>query len=369
MINFSLSTVINTCIISSLFICLLTFLLHICVSSRRLNLYAITFLCAIVMVRLLFPFEFPFTYSVYIMNLWNGLHSFLNNHHLYFHGFRIDYMHSLLILWAIGSSGKLLHSFYKWEKPRRAVNALPEAADQNALRALKSCNAGFKHPAPVRLYMNPAVSSPFITGVRRPAIVIPDIRLTEEEWKFIFMHELSHYYRGHLLAGLVLELLCNLYFWNPLLPMLKKQFYRLLEFSADENAASSLSERKRIEYSECLIKLAKKPEGVSCTYANSISFGSSGFGQRVRRILNKNTGKKTSRFNGGLLILSTVLFLLSYAIILEPVHEPPDGTFTMDASDTYYLSNGDGTYDVIHDNEYLFTTDWIFDDQIPIKEE
>lgn len=369
MINFSLSTVINTFIISSLLICLLTFLVHICVSSRRLNLYTITFLCAIVMVRLFLPFEFPFTYSVYIMNLWNGLHSFLSNNYLHFNGFRTDYMHLLLILWGIISSGKLLYSFYSWRKTIRAIKALPEATDPNALQALKSCSAGFKEPVPVKLYTNPLISSPFITGIRHPAIVIPDIQLTEEEWCFIFTHELSHFYKSHLTGGLLLELLSDLYFWNPFLLLLKRQFYRLLEFSADEKTISSLNELQQIEYSECLVRLAREQAKDSCTYAHSISFGSSGFGHRVRRILNKNTGQKTIWFNGGLLILSAVLFLLSYTIILEPAHEPHDGSFTMDASDTYYLSNGDGTYDVIHDNEYLLTTDWIFDDQIPIKEE
>ena len=58
-------------------------------------------------------------------------------------------------------------------------------------------------------------------------------------------------------------------------------------------------------------------------------------------------------------------------VILEPDYPLPeieDG-FTMDASDSYYRPNGDGTYDVIHDGQFLFTTSCIFDEAIPIKED
>lgn len=367
--NFSLSTVLNTLIISSFFICIAAFLLRLCVANSRLRLYTISFLCAAAVLRLLFPFEFPFTYSVRIYHLWYGLHDFLNHHELNIFHTRIDYMHLLPILWALGSSGKLIHSFYTWRKTMRAVKELPEAEEEDALRALKICNAAFPNPAPVRLLMAPYLSSPLIVGIRTPAIVIPDLRLSEEEWCFIFRHELTHYYRGHLLLHLFFELLSDLYFWNPFLPILKKQFHRLLEFKADEEAVSSLTETHRINYSECLLKIMEYDARKSSICAGGISFGSSGFADRIKRILNTRQTSKGADVNCVILAGIMALFILSYAIILEPSYGYPEGTFSMDASDTYFRPNEDGTYDVIHDGEYLVTVRTIFDEQIPIKED
>lgn len=367
--NFSLSTVLNTLISSSLLICMIALLLRLCVTNRRLQLYTISFLCAAAVLRLLFPFEFPFTYSVRIYNLWYGLHSFLNHHELKIFHTRIDYMHLLPILWVVGSSGKLIHSFYTWRKTMRAVGELQEAENAEALRALKTSNAAFRNPVPVRLLMAPYLSSPLIIGVRNPAIIIPDFPLSEEEWSFIFRHELTHYYRGHLLLHMFLELLSVLYFWNPFLPFLKKQFYRLLEFSADEEAVSSLTAAHRIDYSECLLKIMRYDIRKSRICAGGISFGSSGFTDRIKRILNTGFEPKTDGINHMILAGITVLFLLSYTIILEPRYNLPDDGFTMDASDTYFRPNEDGTYDVIHDGQYLVTVSTIFDDQIPIKED
>ena len=87
--------------------------------------YLSSFLCAAAVLRLLFPFEFPFTYNVRIYKLWYGLHSFLNHHELEIFHTRIDYIHLLPILWVVSSSGKLIHSFYTWQKTMRAVKECP----------------------------------------------------------------------------------------------------------------------------------------------------------------------------------------------------------------------------------------------------
>ena len=366
--NFSLSTVLNTLTISSLLICMAAFLLRLCVANRHLRLYTISFLCAAAVLRLLFPFEFPFTYNVRIYKLWYGLHSFLNHHELEIFHTRIDYMHLLPILWAVGSSGKLIHSFYTWQKTMRAVKELPEAEDEEALQALKICNAAFQNPVPVRLLMDPYLSSPLIIGIRTPAIIIPDLRLSEEEWCFIFRHELTHYYRRHLLIRMLFELLSDLYFWNPFLLILQKQLSRLLEFHADEEAVSSLTYAHRIDYSECLLKIMRYDTRKSRICAAGISFGSSGFTDRIKRILNTCQTPKAAGANCMILAGITALFLLSYAVILEPEYDTHLG-FTMDASDTYFRPNEDGTYDVIHDGKYLVTISEIFDSQIPIKED
>lgn len=365
--NFSLSTVFNTLIGSSLFAVIAVLLICRCTANRRIKLYTVFFPCAAAMLRLFLPFEFSFTHSFYIPNLWYGLHSFLNHHYAQIFHIRIDYMHLLPVLWFTGASIKLLFSFYSWKKTVRTIKSLPKSSNQAALLALNECNAAFPKPVPVRLLTSPDISGPLIIGVRTPAIIIPDLELTQSEWSFIFRHELSHYYRGHLLFRIFFELLTDLYFWNPLLYLLKKQFYRLLEFSADEEAVSSLSLLHRISYSECLLKIMRFKAAPAVTYG--ISFGSSGFADRIKRITNTEPAPKASRINRAILAGTAVLFLFSYMVILEPDYELPSGGFTMDASDTYYRPNGDGTYDVIHDGQYLITTDWIFDEQIPIKED
>ena len=88
--NFSLSTVLNTLIGSSLFAVIAVLLICRCAANRRIRLYTVFFLCAAAMLRLFLPFEFSFTHSFYIPYLWFGLHSFLNHHYAQISHIRIE---------------------------------------------------------------------------------------------------------------------------------------------------------------------------------------------------------------------------------------------------------------------------------------
>ena len=48
---------------------------------------------------------------------------------------------------------------------------------------------------PVELYVNRMVSSPMLLGVFRSCIVLPSTALTEEDFRFTVLHELTHFRR------------------------------------------------------------------------------------------------------------------------------------------------------------------------------
>lgn len=368
--NFSLSTIINTTIISGIFICIAIFLIHFGITDKRIKLYTISFLCVITVLRLFMPLEFSFTRSIYIMNLWNGLYSILNNSYLHFFYFDISYKYALILLWLIGFLCKLAHTLCKRKKITDTVNMLPESADPFAIHALKNCNVRFHHPKPCRLLTASHISSPVIMGIRSPVIVIPDIHLNEKEWEYIFMHELCHLYKGHLLLQFLMEILASLYFWNPLVLLLNRQLSKLYEFNADEKVCSSLNNLQKIDYSHCLLKVLHWQTEQSKTQMPGISFASSDLSARIKRTTDTRQTSRTTCLNHLFLAGMISLFILSYTIILEPIHNLDDPNI-MDVSDFYYRPNEDGTYDLfrVHDNEHVLTTEQIFDDQIPIKED
>lgn len=368
---FSLSTIINTFIISSIFIILLFFLVTICPSSSQLNLRTIFFLCFALMLRLFLPIEFPFTYSIRIKNLWGKLHSILYTECFHIDNFNgITFINILFSIWIICSVYRLIHFIYAYQNATHSINNLPQSQDACILHALSISNSKFKHPIPVKLFIDKYTSSPYIIGIKTPMIVIPDTELAEKEWNYIFSHELSHFYKGHLLSIFLLEILTALYFWNPFLLILKKQFYRLLEFSADEKTILPLSPLERISYADCLIKMMHLQKTKITISVHGISFGTSSFSARIKRILQTKDISKSGNINRGLVTGIFILFILSYSVILEPFYEPSDqNTFTLDTSNSYYFPNKNGTYDVFCNGEYVITVDHIFDEQIPIKEE
>lgn len=368
--NFSLSTLINTTIASSIFICAAVLLIRIGISDKRMKLYTISFLCVMTVIRLFMPLEFSFTHSIYIENLWHGLHSNLNNNYLHFLHFDVSYKCVLLLLWMSGFLCKLFYSLCKRKKSMDALHLLPKTTDSYAVHALENCNARFRHSKPCQLLTASHISSPFIAGILSPVIVIPDMHLDEKEWEYVFMHELYHYYKGHLLFQFLMEILASLYFWNPLVPLLNRQLPKLYEFNADEMVCSSLNSLQKINYSNCLLKILHQQSEPSKANSVGISFASSDLSARIKRTIDTRQSSKNIHLNHILLAGMVLLFVLSYSIILEPIYTLDDPSI-MDSSDFYYRPNEDGTYDLIniHTNEYCFTTDHIFDEQIQLKED
>lgn len=372
--NFSLSTVINTTIATNLLICLITLLMSSRHFMGRIKIRSIFLACVLITVRFLFPCEFFFTRSIYAAHLWGGLYPFLYRD-FYIGGIRFEIFYIIFIVWMTGVLLLVQKFLISYRKTRRAAEILPPVTDTHISSIAEKINASFTHPVSIRLAAAEQTVSPCIIGIRHPVMILPDTELSDAEWHYIIRHELTHYYSRHLHLKLLVELLSAVYFFNPLMLLLKRRIKSLMEFSVDAAVTNSLTAFEKVEYAECLTKMArmyherkvKKHYGIAFTDSPS-----SGLSQRVQMILTSSPrpeGTKVSRIFSG----SIFLFLLvSYLFIFEPIfsdipQNPPN--FSLDPSDTYYRPNPDGSYDVINNGNYIVTVTQIFDENIPIKED
>jgi len=70
----------------------------------------------------------------------------------------------------------------------------------------------------VSIYLTSLPHSPFITGLRHPAIFIPQPlfdELTTQEFEAIIAHEMSHFHYGDLFVNASLFWICHFFWWIP----------------------------------------------------------------------------------------------------------------------------------------------------------
>ena len=65
------------------------------------------------------------------------------------------------------------------------------------------------------------VSTPIIAGYIRPIIYLPDIEFSDSELYYALLHECMHYLHKDLWVKLLIEIICAIYWWNPLIYLLK----------------------------------------------------------------------------------------------------------------------------------------------------
>ena len=158
-------------------------------------------------------------------------------------------------LWAIGfvlSLGRYGRSYRRFA---RLVRRESHAPGRLALEVLKELDPGGK----IALAVCPAIPCPMALGLLRPTVFLPEGVEDRGRLEDILRHELTHLRRWDLLYKWCAAAVTSLHWFNPLMPVFRREMARRCELSCDEAAAGKLSPEARRRYGETLLSLAADP--------------------------------------------------------------------------------------------------------------
>lgn len=149
--------------------------------------------------------------------------------------------------------------------------------------------------------------SPFVYGVVRPRIYLPE-KITGEEEQYILLHEQIHIKRGDAVFRLLSWLALCLHWFNPFVWGAFALSGRDMEMACDETVIGRLGSRVKKEYSESLLNAAS---GGRVVKGIPLAFGESDTGSRIKNVLRYK--KPTAVFAVSAAVLSAVLALIFLA--------------------------------------------------------
>ena len=156
-----------------------------------------------------------------------------------------------------------------------------------------------------------SIEDPFIVGIKNPYIIIPNI--DEETKKIVLLHEVGHYIKRDLFLKCFFEILCLLYWWNPLVYIVRYYFSNILEIRNDLIVCNELSEIEKIHYVEILLKMSRTK---ALKRRGTLSFFNGSFLKiRISSILNEEQKKQVNIK----LFFFLIAIILSGTIVIEPV--------------------------------------------------
>lgn len=293
-------------------------------------------LIALMMLRMLIPINFPFTYSVEVEKYFNPLRNFFY-HHFEFDGETILLFEILLIVWFIGAVICLMRFFCRRIKIRRYLGVYILKKQQ---RIFYEHFLGKSKISLLDIAILPRNHTAGIFGVIHPILVLPDENLPEEEWGFIIRHELEHYRHHDLVLLFLLDLLVCFHWWNPFVYILRKYFTLALEISNDQMVIKGMGEREKLEYLSSLLHAAKSYS--QQRYDLSL-VQSSHMEIRMKRILETSEHKKLRSvlYSIALFILLTVSFLVVPEPKGEISPEVEEETFSITPENAYLVPQGE----------------------------
>lgn len=161
---------------------------------------------------------------------------------------------NILFIWCIGASSYAWWYLYTLLRFRRQLSVKKTYTISDELQRIANCCAKeYEIKQFPILKISPDVESPMLIGFIRPIIVIPDAKIELKNAKMIFMHELMHFKRCDLWWKLVGILLKTIYWFNPIVWLLCKDFEFYAETSCDAEVVKNFDHDERKSYGYLLI--------------------------------------------------------------------------------------------------------------------
>lgn len=146
-----------------------------------------------------------------------------------------------------------------------------------------------------------AVTTPAVTGLFRPRLLLPHERYDVQELRYILRHELCHLKRHDMLFKLVLLAANAMHWFNPIVYLMLRQADEDIELACDSAATDDLDRAERAAYSRTL--LAAVQSNVRALPATTC------FGGTVERLKRRITNVLGAQKKRGLGVVALVLAL------------------------------------------------------------
>lgn len=360
----------------SIFTFLMSFLIAaVLISSLNIwlkrSLYVITYwpgvLLAILLLplfRLLVAVEFPFTHEVTSDTVYPVIYKLLTSSAMSVAGYSLSVMIIFVMVWLLGAAlclAKEINQYRKVVVSFRHISPLRNTKETDMVNEILLSRGSRRKD--VRVIRTSCVVEPMIYGVIHPIIVLPDQQLDNRELKEIISHELGHYLHGDLMLKWGLEGICALYWWFPLIRLLKKNMYYIMEIRADRFAIGGQSQQKRIDYMGTLLKICQQKQNQIQVMPIAIPLFTYGdnsmIKQRFQAIIHMElrSAAKSKYRSIVLAIIVCVAIFISYTFVLQPRYEMPptdSDAFEIDADTFYWIPNVDSGYDLYSiDGEHM----------------
>ena len=164
-------------------------------------------------------------------------------------------------IWVAGFAAMVLYTFISYWDLKRKVSDSMQIRD--------------------RIFRGQSVPSPFVLGILRPRIYLPE-GISETDETFVIAHEEAHIRRHDHWWKPFGFLLLSIHWFNPLMWLGYVFLCRDIELACDEKVIKALGEEAKADYSQALLNCSVSRKRIA---ACPLAFGEVGVKQRIKSVL------------------------------------------------------------------------------------
>lgn len=216
------------------------------IAKHGINLLLLSSLLAV--IRLILPIDLHNAKIINIHHIYQPIKKIL----FFKIGNRLFVYQLLLLIWGIGT---LLLLFYY------LCSSLFEIYKLNHLKYISSpdIEALYSNYTNIKIVIKVSseIDVPLVWGFFKCHIYFPNYDLSSDEWKFILDHEALHIKLHDTFIKIFLLFLTALFWWNPIMYILRKDIDQMLELRCDGILTQDYSIEMQNKYLETILSILK----------------------------------------------------------------------------------------------------------------
>lgn len=233
--------------------------------------------------------------------------------------FTIASADALIALWVAGMAFRAAALLFGERRLRLAMahNTLPTDARTRDIYDACCAELGIAHKLPLQSMAG--IYSPALTVSLKPMILLPaniTDTLTDAQLACALRHELTHYRRRDHLLMLLLRLLTCVYWFNPIVWLMKRELMKDMETACDSAVTARLNGAERREYAMTLLALFSQPCRANSVLGMALSSAEKDAERRVRGVFGAHRSKVPVKILAAL--LSALLLACCFTTACQP---------------------------------------------------
>lgn len=213
----------------------------------------------------------------------------------------------LFLLWFFGFAVSLARTFINHHRFKKAVRSSSCHFINGDIRRYADNLAeelGIRRN--VDIVVTPLVASPMVTGIFTPQLILPRSEFTNEEYRWIFLHEFVHLKRRDMVYKILSAVCMAVHWFNPAIYLLMRTADKACEEACDERAMRDFDKKARISYCRTLLGLASESAAVKTAFSTQLYSDKKSLKQRMSSVLSTANRRKLYVLTAVIAVLAVV---------------------------------------------------------------
>lgn len=322
---------------------------------RQFGIASLLLLYLFSVLRMVIPYELPFTRMIQMKGVFNRLWEIF-----YYDGRdagQITFLSVFAIIWVVVSAVLIIQFFCQYARGMKELSAYEVCEDEQCRQIFQQVVSESKKQMKIAVRRSGNINIPMGIGIFRKSIILPDEDYSDLDLYYILRHEYMHFQNNDLFIKILVHVFCCIFWWNPVIYLLKKDLAQTLEIKCDLGVTDGMGNRDKARYLATIVATLKKAgerRWETAFYGAAALVSKNYQSETVERfkIVSGNfSAKKNTLLTVSWFLMFMMLFFASYSFVFQPAYAPPideieteSGTIEMTPDNTYLIKHADGTY-------------------------